>query len=53
MPKRKTPVRSKKAPRKSQTATKKTRSTKKRTELKSSEWYGKAAESLAIRRGNS
>jgi hypothetical protein len=55
MPKRKAPVPSKQAPSKLQKKpkTKKTHSPKKRTELTSSAWYGKAAKSLAIRRGSS
>jgi hypothetical protein len=54
MPGRKAPARSKKAPSKPRKKlAAKSRTPKKRTELKSSGWYDKAAESLAIRRGSS
>ena len=55
MPGRKAPAPSKKAPSKprKKPVAKKSRTPKKRTELKSSGWYDKAAESLAIRRGSS
>ena len=55
MPKRKAPVRSKKARSKlrNKPVAKKSRTLNKRTELKSSGWYDKAAELLAIRRGSS